>query len=103
MNCPLKCDSLYERTEKENKVEITFKYVPFLYFILLNSIAVALLTLGKWTNVVFIFSLAVYIAYIAMTWKVMKEIHAAMKTSGIKVFGSKFSFANPLKVIIEKQ
>lgn len=102
MNCPIKCDCLYDRKETEDTVEITFKYMPLLYYVLFVAIIIAFFTMGAWSNVVFFLTFLVFAAYIVMTWKPMEEVRAAMKTKGVKAFGSKLSFNNPPRFVIDK-
>ena len=102
MNCPLKCDRLCERHETESTVEITFKYLPVLYYVLFAAIVLALLTMGALTNFVFFLTFLLYGIYMTIVWKPLQEINKAMKTKGVKVFGSKLSLNNPLRIIIDK-
>ena len=98
----LSCDCLHERKETESTVEITLKYMPVLHYLLVAAIVISILTMGSWTNFMFFITLVAFVVYIGMNWKPMCEMTQAMKTKGIKVYGSRWSFSNPIRAVIEK-
>lgn len=95
---------LYDRKETKKQIIITSKYssIGFIFLIL----AVILLPFYKANKIFGVLSLlffALAILCMILMWKPNSEIKKAMKEGKIKASGSKFSFSNPLTVIIKKK
>ena len=93
---------LYERHETPDTVQVRFRYLPLFYVTLLIAVALSLISAGQWTNPCMSSMGVLLVALIIGLRKPMREVHKAMKTDGVVISGSKFSFTNPLTIVIKK-
>ena len=93
---------LYERHETPEHIEVKFKILPLFYWAILVAIAISLGSRGQWTNICMSLMAIVIVAWVVLLWKPMREIHTAMISHGVLVSGSKLSFANPIRFVINK-
>ena len=93
---------LYERHETSDQIEVTCRFLPLLYLGFLVAIILSLASKGQWTNACMGAAGILLILWTIGVWKPMLEVHRAMKYDDVLVSGSKFSFANPIRIIIKK-
>ena len=93
---------LYQRDETSEKVEVKYRFVPLFYLALFVAIALSLISRGQWTNNCMGSFGILLIAWVIGLCKPIREINKAMKQGGVLVSGSKFSFTNPIKIVIKK-
>ena len=97
-----KISLLYDRHERSDAIELRYKYLPLLYIALLIAVCLSLISWGQWTNICMSAFGIVLIVWIVGMWRPTREANSAMKAQGIVISGSKFSFKNPLTVVIKK-
>lgn len=93
---------LYERHETSDRIEVTCRWLPVFYIALLVAVVLSLASRGQWTNVCMSAVGILLIAWVIALWKPMRQIQKAMRDDGVVVSGSKFSFTNPIKIVIKK-
>lgn len=93
---------LYERHETPDRIEVTCRWLPVFYLALLVAVVLSLASRGQWTNICMSAVGILLIAWVIALWKPMREIHRAMRDDSVVVSGSKFSFTNPIKMVIKK-
>ena len=93
---------LYERHETPDQIQVKCKFLPLFYLALLVAIALSVASGGQWTNHCMGAVGILLIAWMVGVWKPMLEVHRAMRQDGVLVSGSKFSFVNPVKIVIKK-
>jgi len=96
-------NAFYERRETAEQIELEFKYLPVANGLVFGMIAASLCPCGRCsTRLVRILGvlLLVWMAGLLPVWK---ELETAMRNGSVSVSGSKFSFANPLRVVISKK
>ena len=93
----------FDREETEGEIVIRYKKLPFLYICTYGSGLCFLyfFVTGKFPLLIVIFSVGIF-AFSFPFWKTNKEIKKAMKGTGVKISGNKYSFRKPLTVIITK-
>lgn len=99
---------LYERTETEDKIIIRYKYLPFLYVLIILTVLVIhvlISQLGILGSCLLIFPLLVVLFLWLDTMKANSEVKKAIKKdrNKVKVLGAKWSFSNPRTVEIPKE
>jgi L-lactate permease len=94
----------YKRVETSTEIRILFNKWLFYVTACLLILLIISLALGSslYTLIAGIFILFVGVVFVD-TWKPNKEIRKALKTSGVYIKGSYFSFSNPISITIEKQ
>ena len=93
---------LYQRHETSDQIEVTCKGLPVFYIGLLIAVVLSIASRGQWTNICMGAVAILIILGILGLWKPMREIQKAMNDHGVLVFGNKFSFTNPIRMIIKK-
>ena len=93
---------LYQRHETSEQIEVKCKGLPLFYIGLLIAVVLSIASRGQWTNICMSAVAVFLIFWIVGLWKPMREIQKAMNERGVLVFGSKFSFTNPIRMIIKK-
>jgi len=92
-----------DREESDKEAVIRYKKLPF-YYIGLGGMVVYLLYCVVTQN--YSFFLIPVIAMFLLSipfWKTNAEIKKALRKGNVKMTGSKYSFKNPLQVVIQKE
>lgn len=97
----------YDRTESENEIIITLKYHAAVYILLFCSFTIvyagAYMGIHSTTILLIVYGIiGVILAYSLAQFGVTREVRKAMKTKGVQVSGSKFSFSHPITYRIKK-
>ena len=93
---------LYERHETSDQIEVKFRLLPYFYLALLVAVVLSLASGGQWTNICMSLMALFLLVWVIALWKPMREVHKAMRERGVLVSGSKWSFANPIRFVIQK-
>ena len=92
----------YERQETSDTIELKFRHLPWLYMAMLIAVVLSLVSRGQWTNTCMGgFAILVIVWMIGM-WKPVWQVKRAMSQDGVVISGCKFSFRNPLRIVINK-
>lgn len=93
---------LYDRYETPDEVEYRFHFLPVLYIAMGAVTVLSLVSRGERTNE-FLGGFGLFmLAWVAGVWKPMAEIERAMRHDRVEVTGSKFSFSNPMRIMLHK-
>ncbi len=94
---------LYDRFENSEEIEYRFHFLPVLYIAMGMAALLSIASRGERTNEFLGGFGFLMLAWIAAIWKPMSEIQRAMTHDRVEVTGSKFSFSNPMRVILRKR
>ncbi|MBB71788.1 MAG: hypothetical protein CMF50_05265 [Legionellales bacterium] len=96
----------HKRSETEDRIKYSFRLLPIINYLLLLTLlgAVIFPLVGYPAYAIHSFYgfVAVLVIYLLCLTGAMREINKAMKTKGVMCYGSKFSFRNPLRIVITK-
>lgn len=92
--------TLYDRRETADSIEFEFHLLPLANLVFFLAIAASLAPGGKSTMRVCSVLLILWMIGLLPAWI---ELEKAMRSSSVVVSGSKFSFTNPVKVVIAKK
>jgi len=96
-------NTFYERRETGQQIEFEFKFVPVATFLFFGMITASLSPCGWRTNRTVRICGVLLLAWMAGLLPAWIELEKAMRSGTVLVSGSKFSFTNPLKVVITKK
>jgi len=91
---------LYDRRETEDQIEIEFHYMPLVSALFFVCVGGSLTSCCKSVPRMCAGLLILWMIGLLPAWA---ELEKAMRAGAVTVSGSKFSCANPLKVVISKK
>lgn len=93
---------LYDRRVTSDTIELKIRHLPWLYVALLIAVVLSLVSLGRWTNASMGGFAVLLIVWMIGMWKPIWQVNRAMSQDSIFVSGCKFSFRNPLRIVMKK-
>jgi hypothetical protein len=93
----------YDKRETEEQIEFEFHYLPVANVLFFLLVTASLAPGGNCTNKIRPLCAVLLILWIAGLLPAWIELEEAMRAGTVTVSGSKFSCANPLKVVISKK
>lgn len=96
-------NQIYDRRDSADQIEFTFHFIPLANALFFLMMFVSLLPRGRCTSKILRLSGILLILWIVGLLPAWIELEEAMKAGAVIVSGSKFSFKNPLRVVIAKK
>ena len=93
---------LYERQETSDTIELKFRHLPWLYVALLTAVVLSLGSYGELTNEAMGGFAILLVIWVIGMWKPVRQVNRAMSQDSVVVSGCKFSFRNPLRIVMKK-
>jgi len=95
--------TLYDRHDSPDQIEFEFHLVPVATALFFLMIIASLGPRGRCTSKTLRLSGILLILWVIGLLPAWVELEEAMKAGAVIVSGSKFSFANPLRIVIAKR